>query len=245
MSIGHATIMTAVSITAANPRLRGVLRAGAIAAAAITAALALGGCYTEEPKPLAGASLAEAETFPYFKVYWAGPKFGKWPLAAADGTRSYQPAIGDSVYYGNCITGKGLLAGGNCAIPLQVTTLIYALHNNVDLGKQQNVLLRGVPAVVFDNGHSIELYTERVVVDVFSYSYRQALKAVEQLRPINAPGSATANLPPPVFCPGLEGEVPEELQVVLNNLPGRACQEDEAQEVYTRRIKGESVKGAY
>jgi hypothetical protein len=102
-----------------------------------------------------------------------------------------------------------------------------------------------VPAVVFDGGHSIELYTERLTVDVFSYSYPQALKAVEQLRPINAPGSPSENLPLPVFCPGLEGEVPEAVQLVLNNLPGRACQEDEAQEVFTKRVKGESVGAHY
>jgi hypothetical protein len=232
--------MTAVSISAPIRRPRDVLRAGALIAA-VAATLAASGCTTEAPKPLGGAALAEAETFPYFKVFWAGPKFGKWPLAAADGTRTYLPSVGDSVYYGNCITGKGLLAGGNCAIPLQVTTLIYAIHSNRALGPQHNLLLRGVPAVVFDDGHSIELYTERVAVDVFSYSYPQALRAVDQLRPINAPGSPATNLSPPVFCPGLWGPEPEELQLVMNNLPGHSCQEDEAEEVFTKRIKGESV----
>jgi hypothetical protein len=234
--------MTPVSIPAPRPRLpgalRGALRAGLLAGA-IGLAIGASGCSTSAPKPLTGVDLAEVQTFPYFKVYWAGPRFLGWPLAAADGTRSYISSIGDSVYYGNCISGKGLLTGGNCLLPLQVTTVIYGIHSNQDLGAQKNVLLRGVPAVVYDGGHSIELYTERMAVDIFSSSYAHAVAAADQLYPINAPGSATANLPPPVFCPGLYGPEPEDVQLAMNNLPGHACQEDEAEVAFQKRVKHE------
>jgi hypothetical protein len=218
--------------------LRAAARAGVLVAA-LGLTLAASGCSTTAPRQLGGAALAEADTFPYFPVYWAGPRFEHWPLAAADGTQSYLANIGDSVYYGNCVTGKGLLAGGNCLTPLQVTTVIYGIHSNATLGPQENRLLRGVPATIYDEGRSIELYTGRVAIDVFSDQLSHALNAVRQLYPINAPGSASTNLPPPVYCPGLSGPEPADVKAVMRSLPGHACQQDEAEVAYTKRLKGE------
>ena len=213
-------------------------RAGALLAALVLL-IGASGCSTGAPHPLVGLALAEAQTFPYFPVYWAGPRFEQWPIAAADGTRSYLANIGDSVYYGNCVSGKGLLAGGNCLLPLQVTTVIYGIHSNQTLGPQENRLLRGVPATIYDEGRSIELYTGRTAIDVFSDELPHALAAVQKLYPINAPGTSAQNLPPPVFCPGLWGPEPANLQAVMAHLPRHACQEDEAERAYTRTIKGE------
>jgi hypothetical protein len=210
-----------------------------LAVGAILLASAASGCSTTSPQPLGGSSLTEAETFPYFPVYWAGGRFQQWPLAAADGTRSYLSAIGDSVYYGNCVSGKGLLAGGNCELPLQVTTVIYGSHSNSTLGAQRNVLLRGVPATIYDGGHSIELYSGRTAIDVFSNTLSRAMAAVQHLYPINAPGSPTGNLPLPVFCPGLSGPEPPAVQTVMSNLPGHICQQEAAEIAYTKHIKGE------
>src|SRR5271155_5598646 len=126
----------------------------ALALGAICAALAAGGCGTSHPKPLAAGALAEAQTFPYYRVYWVGPSFQGHPLAAADGLKGYDPSIGDRDYYGDCVQSKGLLGGGNCLLPLQVTTVIYALHPNSELGAQHNTLIRGVPATVYDEGRS-------------------------------------------------------------------------------------------
>jgi hypothetical protein len=207
--------------------------------AALGVALGASGCSTSAPRPLVGLALAEAQTFPYFPVYWAGPRFEQWPIAAADGTRSYLSNIGDSVYYGNCVSGKGLLAGGNCLLPLQVTTVIYGIHSNQTLGAQENRLLRGVPATIYDEGRSIELYSGRTAIDVFSDQLSHALAAVQRLYPINAPGSAAENLPQPVFCPGLWGPEPANVQLAMAHLPRHACQEDEAESAYAKTIKGE------
>jgi hypothetical protein len=198
------------------------------ALAGLCAAFAAGGCATGHPRPLPGGGLAEAETFPYFRVYWVGPTFAGEPLAAVDGQKGYISSIGDSVYYGDCVHSKGIFGGGSCLLPLQVTTVIYTLHSNAPLGPQRNILVRGVPATVYDQGRSIEIYTGRVAIDIFSDSFSHALAAAMRLRPINAPGSPTRNLPSPVYCPGLSGSIDAKLRRVIGSLPGHSCQQASA-----------------
>jgi hypothetical protein len=183
-----------------------------------------GGCATGQPGPLSAQALQEAETFPYYPIYWVGRHFGGYPITAADGKKGYSSAIGDSVYYGDCVRDKGILGGGSCQLPLQVTTVIYRLHTNATLGPQRNALIRGVPAVIYDEGHSIELYSGRQAIDIFSDTFAHAMLAAEGLRPLNAPGSATRPLPLPVYCPGLSGAVSHRLRVTMSHLPEHACQ---------------------
>lgn len=231
--------MTAMTATAAHTRLRRASRA-ALILAALGAALAIGGCGTSHPPPISASELAEARLFPYYRVYWVGPSFEGHPLAAADGLRYYVSNVGDSVYYGDCVQSKGIFGGGTCLLPLQVTTVVYVLHSNAPLGPQRNILVRGVPAVVYDEGRSIEIYTGRLAIDVFSDTFAHALLASERLRPLNAPGSSSGDLPAPVFCPGLSGPQSASLQRVMADLPGRSCQRDAAQEAQTKAITGES-----
>jgi hypothetical protein len=215
--------MTAVRPAIATAGPRRAARAGLVLGA-ICLAVAAGGCATSHPRAIAAAQLAEAETFPYYRVYWVGPSFDGHPLAAADGLKGYLNTVGDSVYYGDCVRSKGIFGGGSCLLPLQVTTVIYRLHSNATLGPQRNMLVRGVPATVYDEGRSIELYSGRVAIDVFSDTLPHALQAVQELLPLNAPGSASAKLPPPVYCPGLSGPMDAQLTRVMESLPGRACQ---------------------
>jgi len=193
--------------------------------AALCAAMAAGGCATGHPRPIGAQELAEAETFPYYRVYWVGPRFSGQPLAAADGQKGYVRSVGDSVYYGDCVHGKGIFGGGSCLLPLQVTTVIYSLHSNTTLGPQHNILVRGVPATVYDEGRSIEIYSGRVAIDIFSDTFAHAIAAANELLPLNAPGSAKGDLPPPVYCPGLSGVVDAQLQKVMDNLPRHVCQQ--------------------
>jgi hypothetical protein len=195
------------------------------ALALLAAAALIAGCGTTHPPALERTALAEAQTFPYYRLYWVGPSFLGKPLAAVDGLKSYSIAVGDSVYYGDCVSGKGLLGGGgSCLLPLQVTTVIYRLHSNSALGPQRNMLIRGVPATLYDEERSIELYSGRLAIDVFSDTPAHALLAANQLRPLNAPGSASGKLPPPVYCPGLSGPTSPALQAVMSGLPGHPCQ---------------------
>jgi len=206
--------------------------------ATLSAILAATGCGTVHPRPLATATLAEAETFPYFRVYWAGPTFAGQPLAAVDGQASYDSGVGDSVYYGDCVQGKGIFGGGSCLLPLQVTTVIYGLHSNSALGPQRNTVIRGVPAVVYDEGRSIELYSGRLAIDIFSDTFAHAYGAALALRPLNAPGSAAGKLPAPVFCPGLSGPLSAQVSRVMANLPEHACQRAAAAEAQKLRLLG-------
>src|SRR5437588_326635 len=200
-------------------------RATALAlAVALAAALLATGCGTSNPRPVKASTLAEAQTFPYFPVYWVGSSFEGQPLDAVDGRRTYISTVGQSVYYGDCSHEKGVLGGGSCLLPLQVTTSVWHLHTNVSLGSQYNLLIRGVPATSYDEGRSIELYTGQLAIDVFSDTPERALRAALRLMPINAPGSATGRLPEPVFCPELVGPVESRLEALLDHLPGHICQ---------------------
>jgi hypothetical protein len=220
-----------------SPRSR--LRAGvALALTCAAAALAAGCGTTRHPGPIHASELAEAQTFPYYRVYWTGPSFLGQPLVAADGRKGYNGAFGDSVYYGDCARGHGVFGGGgSCTLPLQVTSVIYRLHSNMPLGPQRNMLIRGVPATVYDGGRSIELYTGRVAIDVFSDTFVHAHAAALALRPLNAPGSATGALPPPVYCPGLYGPQDRRLTRAMATLPGRPCQQAAAQVAFTRSLR--------
>ncbi len=208
-----------------------------LALALLPAVLLAAGCGATHPPPLEAKALAEAQTFPYYRLYWAGPTFLGKPLAAADGLKSYSAGIGDSLYYGDCVNGKGLLGGGgSCLLPLQVSTVIYGLHSNSALGPQRNALIRGVPATIYDEEHSIELYSGRLAIDVFSDTPADALAATAKLRPINAPGGPGEKLPPPAYCPGLSGPIPVRVQTAMNGLPGHPCQKTQAALAASERL---------
>jgi hypothetical protein len=208
-----------------------------LTAAVLLAAAA--GCGTGRPGEIAAGDLAEAQTFPYYRIYWVGPSFVRNPLAAVDGLKSYIPSVGDSVYYGDCVQKKGIFGGGSCSLPLQVTTVIYHVHSNKALGPQHNILVRGVPAVVYDEGRSLELYTGRVAIDVFSDTYAHAIAAALRLRPVNAPEPASRPLPAPVYCPGLSGPQEPAVERIMQILPGRSCQRAAATTAFTRAVRGE------
>jgi hypothetical protein len=201
------------------------VRRSASAAALLALAALVGGCATGQPRPIAARELAEAETFPFFKVYWVGPAFGRYRLVAADGRADYDGSVGEGVYYGDCLPGKSSALGGSgCALPLRVSTLFYVRHANASLGAQRNTILRGVPAVAYDSGDAIELYSGRVAIDVTAADPAEALRAAGELRPLNAPGAAAGPLPPPVYCPGLTPRRPAPVRSALLALPGRPCQ---------------------
>jgi hypothetical protein len=190
---------------------------------ALCACLLAGGCSTHGPPAISSGELAQAETFPYYKIYWVGRDFAQNELTAADGQKNYNSSIGDSVYYGDCVHGKGILSTGRCHLPLQVTTVIYRLHSNATLGTQRNALIRGVPATIYEEGRSIEIYSGRVAIDLFASTPAATLRAASDLRPLNAPGSDRSPLPLPVYCPGLSGPVSPTLRKTLESLPGNVC----------------------
>lgn len=229
--------MTLMSARAPRPELPSRGRRLALAAVCALAALLPSACGTSQPSPVPDVELAAAQTFPYFPVYWVGRSFEGRPLASVDGLDGYITKVGDGVYYGNCVQKKTIFESGSCQLLLQITTVVYQRHSNQPLGPQRNILIRGVPAVVYDEGRSLELYSGHVAIDIFSNGLRHALHAAEQLYPINAPGTAKQDLPLPVYCPGLYG--PQELPLarVTDRLPGEVCQHAARQLEYLEAVK--------
>ncbi len=214
-----------------------VARALAVALVGALAATLPAACGTSQPKPVADVELAAAQTFPYFRIYWVGRSFEGRPLAAVDGLDGYISKVGDGVYYGDCVQKKTIFESGSCQLLLQITTVVYQRHSNQPLGPQRNILIRGVPAVVYDEGRSVELYSGHVAIDIFSNSLRHALHAAEALRPINAPGGTSEALPPPAYCPGLYGPQEIALARVTEGLRGHVCQEAARRHEYLESVK--------
>jgi hypothetical protein len=175
-------------------------------AAALAAAGLLAGCTTHTAPPISKKQLALTRSFRLYTIYWAGRKLDRLPVTAADGPRSYDSNIGMTVYYGNCEHSHALLPNG-CKLPLKITTVLFVPHSNSSLGPRRKTTLRGVPAVIFDDGNSIELYTDRMAVDVVADTPRRALEAVAHLTPLNSPLPAGwPALPPPEFKPGVSAK---------------------------------------
>jgi len=169
-------------------------------------ALGASGCATHPPPPISDHALNATRRFGDFAVYWAGRRFEGIAVTAADRADDYDHRLGMRVYYGDCIGHRSPLASGGCTLPLEVNSVLYKPHSNRGLGPQRPLTLRGVPAVAYDQGRSIELYTGHLAVDVFADSPGRALRAAQALVPLNIPGATTpGSLPPPLFDPGEPG----------------------------------------
>jgi hypothetical protein len=181
-----------------------------LAAAAVLLAFGViaAGCTTGPPAQISYSELQSAQHFPYYRLYWVGLRFDQIPVTATDGLEDYKSSIGDSIDYGNCDPGHGFLHTGECVLPLIVTTVVYLPHSNQSLGPQRNILIRGAPATIYNNGKSIEVYTGRLAIDVYADTAARALQAARMLAPINAPGTSRNHFPAPDYCPGLVGPAP-------------------------------------
>jgi hypothetical protein len=163
-------------------RLRRCRAAGLLASVAGAAALA--GCTTHQVPPLSAAAIASARTFKEYTVYWAGPAIGKARVTEADSPLYFYAPVGFTMYYGNCEPRTGLHDGG-CTLPLKITTSIYSPHSDASFGSQRWVQFHGVPAVIYHGGDDIELYTDRMNVDIVADSPQRAVAAAEALTPFN------------------------------------------------------------
>jgi len=170
----------------------------------LVAVLALGACARRTPPPLDPAALRATREFTDIPIYWVGPRFEGIALTAADRPEDYLPALGMRLYYGDCVRRGSLLGGGGCLLPLEVNSVTSTPHINHTLGPQHRITIRGVPAIVFDDGRSIEVYTGGSAVDVYADSPQRALRAVAALRRLNvAHPSRAPDLPPPIHAPGV------------------------------------------
>jgi hypothetical protein len=199
--------------------------------AAIASAGVVAGCATGPAPPISARQLAYAHSFALFTLYWAGKSVDGIPLIEADGLGDYNAQVGVTMYYGNCIH-KSFLKLGGCTLPLKVTTVWYIPHSNISLGPQRNIRVHGVPAVIFDHGDEVEVYTDAMAVDVVGATPKLTMAGVKQLTTFNRrPTAAWPAFPPPQFTPGVslkqlaaehklgnhsKGTPPEDLQPSVN-----------------------------
>ncbi len=168
---------------------------------AVAGAVVLAGCSTHPPQPISATALAAARSFKSYTVYWAGTSFDGLHLTDADSPFEFYAPVGFTMYYGTC-EGRGVLHDGGCTLPLKVTTSIYSPHSDASFGPQQWVTLHGVPAVVHDGGREIEIYTDKMDIDVSADSAARALAAAKALVPFNrTPSPGWPAFPPPSYIP--------------------------------------------
>jgi hypothetical protein len=155
-------------------------------AATVAATAALAGCTTHQVPPLSAAAIAGAREFKQYTIYWAGLQVGNARLTQADSPLYFYNSaqIGFTMYYGNCEPRGGLRDGG-CTLPLKITTSFYTAHSDASFGPQRWVHFHGVPAVIYDGGDDIEIYTQSKQVDIVADSPARALAAAQALTPFN------------------------------------------------------------
>jgi hypothetical protein len=179
------------------------LRRLASSAVLVLATSVLSGCSTHPAGPITPEDLALARSFRPFTVYWVGRSFDGVPLTAADTRKDYVATVGERVYYGNCDKPKSVLSTAGCQLPLEIATVKYRAINsrgNEGLGTRTNTVIRGVPAVVFDAGRSIQLYTGRLAIDIYADTRVRALGAARAVVPMNRPDTRQAEvLALPIF----------------------------------------------
>lgn len=168
--------------------------------AALIAVLGLlAGCKTHPAPPISQADLQVSRDFDLFTFYWVGHSLHGIDLTAADSKRDYDATVGMRVYYGNCRKPSSILSTSGCQLPLEIATVIYKAHRNDGLGKRRETVIRGVPAEIFDNGSSIELYTGHLAIDIYAQSPSLALAAAAALIPLNEADPHTPDLAPAQF----------------------------------------------
>jgi hypothetical protein len=168
---------------------------------------ALAGCTTHAVPPISAAAIAPEREGPHkfkeYTVYWSGMEVDGTRLTDADSPTLfglYAP-VGFTLYYGNC-QGRGTLRDGGCTLPLKITTSIYTAHSDASYGTQHWTAIHGVPAVVYDGGDAIEIYTDHQDIDIVADTPARAADAARALEPFNRiPSPGWPAFPQPVYTP--------------------------------------------
>jgi hypothetical protein len=188
-----------------------MLRRLASCAVVALAASLLCGCATHPAGPITTRDLDVARSFRLFTVYWVGRSFDGVPLTAADTQRDYDATAGERVYYGNCDKQSSPVSTVGCRLPLEIATVEYHMidsRRNEGLGTRTDTSIRGVPAVIFNAGRSIQLYTDELAIDIYADTPARALAAAQAAVPMNRPHDKDPDvLDPPDFAKDVDPRV--------------------------------------
>jgi hypothetical protein len=166
--------------------------------------LALGACGdTVQDQPIAHNTLESLLTAPY-PVYWLGRSFRGVAITEV----AHDPSGAFSVQYGDCVEG----GQANCVPMLHVVTSPDNSFLPGGSAPRRMVPVRGLTAVVYQQGHTIEIRTAGVVVGIYAVNARLASAAAETIVPINAVGVPGARLPAPAPDTGF-AETPLPVQI--------------------------------
>jgi hypothetical protein len=150
-------------------------------------ALALSACGdTLQDRPIAHNALQTLLVAPY-PVYWLGGSFQRMAITDVD----HDPSGAFSVQYGDCVVG----GQSTCITPVRIVT---SPDNSFVPGgstSRRAASLRGVQALVAQQGRTIAIPTGGVVVSVYAQSARLAAVAAQTLVPINEVGEPGGALP--------------------------------------------------
>jgi hypothetical protein len=152
--------------------------------------------------PRGNATLADAERFVSFPLYFPGAEFDGLPLTAVD--RQVGPPLGDEpsgmdqvmFAYGTC-TVRTASDGGSCAPPL--TVLVWdACDWRDDLHvfrPDEGLRIRGAEAAFFEGFRRLEIYANKATIVMFGAGREPLLRAAGGLRGVNNALRADMNLP--------------------------------------------------
>jgi hypothetical protein len=150
-------------------------------------AIALGACgNTLQDQPIPHNTLETLLVAPY-PVYWLGRSFRGLRVSEA----SHDPSGAFTVQYGDCVEG----GQSTCVPPVRVVT---SPDNSFVAGGEaprRTVSVRGLSAIVAQNGRTIEIPTAGVVVGIYADSPGLAATAAHTAVPINEASTPGAPLP--------------------------------------------------
>lgn len=148
-------------------------------------ALALGGCSdTVQDQPIASNALEQLVALEETPVYWLGLSFRGLQMSEV----IPDPGGAYTLQYGNCTIGGQSI----CVPPLEIVTSPDSSFVPGGHVGGRRLRVRGVPAVSFREGRTIELATGSVVIDIYASSASLARAAAQTMVPVNrlaVPGS--------------------------------------------------------
>jgi hypothetical protein len=141
--------------------------------------------------PESDFTLDEVRDRPGPAPYFVGEKFEELPLTAIVGD------VGRLTFvYGDCDPEGG---DGGCAPPLEVQVWPIGRRPPGVISAMidcQRVTVRGAPGAFF-GGPDLDLYVGDYTIVIFAESREQARRAAEALRPVDAAGPDSGDLPAP------------------------------------------------
>jgi hypothetical protein len=150
-------------------------------------ALTLGACGdTIQSTPVPDSSLEGLIATP-FPVFWAGYSFQGMSITEVTG----DPSGALSVQYGSCLQG----GQSTCVAPLRIVTSPDNSFLPGATAPHARRALRGIPALVSQEGRTIVVPTGAVVLDIYASTPALADAAALAVVPINAVASPEAPLP--------------------------------------------------